>query len=480
MRSKKKIVLIDKKKIDLTGKEVVLVQGMGFVGNVMALVCANSKKRFVFGIDLPKKNKKKELARLNNGKFPFLTEDKKIELYLKNAIKKKNFYCTSSLKPYSYADIIIVDVNLDISKQNSSINKFTNFSLDLEHFKKAIKTIGENCKDDAIIIIESTVPPGTCKKIVTPIIKSTLKERGLSEKKICIAHSYERVMPGKNYVNSIINFHRVYSGNDQKSCHAASKFLKTIINTKKYPLTKLNSTTETETAKILENSFRAMNIAFMVEWTRFSEITKLNIYNIVKAIRKRPTHKNIMLPGIGVGGYCLTKDPLLAQWSLNNFYNSNKNLDFSYKSIQTNDLMPYYAYRFTKKYLKKMKNKKIILMGCAYTGDVSDTRYSPVEYYYKLLKKNKYKIKVYDPYVKYWNEVNIKTLKKNEFYDEESDAIIVCTGHHKFRDNKNLIDNIMLKKKKLIIDLIGILNDREINKLKQKHEIKILGRGDLD
>ncbi len=72
---------------------------------------------------------------------------------------------------------------MDISKQNSSINKFTNFSLDLEPFKKAIKTIGENCKDDALIIVESTVPPGTCKKIVAPIIKSTLKERGLSEKK---------------------------------------------------------------------------------------------------------------------------------------------------------------------------------------------------------------------------------------------------------------------------------------------------------
>ena len=118
-------------------------------------------------------------------------------------------------------------------------------------------------------------------------------------------------MPGKNYFDSIVNYWRVYAGIDDESAKKCEKFLKKIINTKDYPLTRLSDTTSSETAKVLENSYRAANIAFIEEWGRFAEDIGIDIFEIIESIRMRPTHSNIRQPGFGVGGYCLTKDPIL-------------------------------------------------------------------------------------------------------------------------------------------------------------------------
>ena len=103
-------------------------------------------------------------------------------------------------------------------------------------------------------------------------------------------------------------------------------------------------------AKVMENSYRAMNIAFAQEWSRFAEEAGVNIYEVVNAIRMRPTHANLMLPGIGVGGYCLTKDPLLASWSKLNLFNSEEPLSQSEMGVRINDQMPLFAFNFLKKH----------------------------------------------------------------------------------------------------------------------------------
>ena len=166
------------------------------------------------------------------------------------------------------------------------------------------------------------MPPGTCEKIAFDIIKNGLEVRNLDSDSFNLGHSYERVMPGPNYIDSIQNYYRVYSGINEESANATESFLRTIISTEKYPLTRLNGTNATELAKVLENSYRAMNIAFMVEWTRFAEEAGVNMYEIVNAIRQRDTHSNLMFPGLGVGGYCLSKDPLLASWSRKSLFNA--------------------------------------------------------------------------------------------------------------------------------------------------------------
>ena len=222
------------------------------------------------------------------------------------------------------------------------------------------------------------MPPGSTK-IAYDILHQEMTQRGLDATNLFVGHSYERVMPGPNYIDSIQNFYRVYSGINEESAEKTKNFLETIISTKKYPLTKLKNTNSTELSKVLENSYRAMNISFIVEWSRFAEEAGVDLYEVVNAIRMRPTHKNIMLPGIGVGGYCLTKDPLLASWAKQNIFSSIEPLTMSEESVRTNDKMPEKAFNFLKSsFGKSLDGKKILLLGISYLPDVGDTRYTPV------------------------------------------------------------------------------------------------------
>ncbi len=348
--------LDDKENIDLflesnKDKKVVVVQGLGFVGAVMSLVCSNSLRGeyAVIGVDLPNSANFWKIKSINDGIFPIVSSDPKIEKFYNISRQKQNFYATYDPYAYSKADFIIIDINLDVLKKSNFNCDLINYDVDLNPFKNAINIIGENCKENVLILVETTVPPGTSKKVIKPIIERCLKKRNLKTNEFKIGHSYERVMPGPNYIDSIQNFYRVFSGIDEKSAVATEIFLKTIISTKKYPLTKLSNTNSTEMAKVLENSYRAINIAFSTEWSRFAEESEVNLYEVIDAIRMRPTHSNLMYPGIGVGGYCLTKDPLLASWSKINHFDSNDKLIQSENGVRVNDKMPLFAFNFFKK-----------------------------------------------------------------------------------------------------------------------------------
>ena len=359
-----------------------MVQGLGFVGSVMALVVANAltEEYAVIGIDLPSAFSYWKIQSINEGVFPVIADDPKIELFYKEAKRKNNLYATCDPHAYSKADIIIVDINLDVKKQSNDDGHLEDYSVDLTPFKKAITSIGTYCKPDVLVLVETTVPPGTSQKIVRPILEECLQKRGLSADQLKTGHSYERVMPGPKYIDSIQNFYRVFSGTDETSADATEKFLRTVISTDEYPLTKLGNTQATEMAKVLENSYRAMNIAFMVEWSRFAEEAGVNIYEVVNAIRMRPTHKNLMLPGLGVGGYCLTKDPLLASWAKMNLFGSEEPLTQSEKGVHINDQMPLFAFQYLQsQYEGSLKDKKVLLLGVSYLNDVGDTRFTPVQ-----------------------------------------------------------------------------------------------------
>ena len=465
-------------------KKVVVVQGLGFVGAVMSLVCANSKKNeyVVIGVDLADKDNFWKIKSINKGVFPIKSSDSKIDEYYKSSRDKNNFYATYDPYAYSKADIIIIDINLDVKKKTNFNNDLIDYDVNLNSFKKAIKSIGANCKDDVLILVETTVPPGTCKKVIYPIIKKSLHERNLNTSKFKLGHSYERVMPGPNYIDSIKNYYRVFSGINKQSSDATKNFLKTIISTKKYPLTKLGNTNSTELAKVLENSYRATNIAFAVEWSRFAEESDVNLYEVIDAIRMRPTHSNLMYPGIGVGGYCLTKDPLLASWSRKNHFASNQALEKSVKGVETNDKMPIFAFKFLKKEFKlnNLKNKLLLFLGVSYRSNISDTRFSPVETLYNHCLKDGGKIHLHDPYVSFWEELNIK-IKQDLFsiLKIDIDILIVTTLHDEYKNSKKLISKLLKKKKMMILDTVGLFSEHEIKKLKKIHNLKVIGRGDL-
>ena len=177
-----------------------------------------------------------------------------------------------------------------------------------------MRTIGEKVKPDCLVLIETTVAPGTTEFVAWPIMKKAFAARGIESEPL-LAHSFERVMPGRDYVASIRDFWRVCSGCNVEARRRVEKFLHEVLNTEEFPLTVMDRPIESETTKIVENSYRATILAFLNEWSLFSERNGVDLTKVIKAIRMRPTHNNMIFPGPGIGGYCLPKDAGLGYWA---------------------------------------------------------------------------------------------------------------------------------------------------------------------
>ena len=463
-------------------KQVVAVQGLGFVGSVMSIVVANAaNERFaVIGVDQDSERGRQTVDSLNSGVFPIVASDPKILQYYEASQRKGNFLATIDATAFAHADVIIVDINLDVQKQSDDEGALLGFDVDLGPFRSAIETIGRHCKPDALVLVETTVPPGTCDHVVAPTIRQALRDRGLGDQSIRIGHSYERVMPGPDYVDSIESYYRVYSGIDQQSADATEAFLRAIIRTDEYPLTRLGSTNSTEMAKVLENSYRAMNIAFAVEWSRMAEEAGVDLYEVVEAIRLRPTHANLMFPGIGVGGYCLTKDPLLASWSRSNLLGGSEGLQRSEMAVSINDQMPRYAFEFLeRRYPRSLDGASVLLLGVSYRGDVGDTRFSPVEPFYLHLQRAGAMVGAHDPYVRDWPEVGIQPgAVLAESLTLAPELVVISAGHSMYRENET-VEALLACEPLWIYDTIGLLSSQQIEDLSKRHTVIVLGRGDL-
>lgn len=463
------------------GKTVVVVQGLGFVGAVMSLVCANafSKDYAVIGVDLANESTYWKIKSINDGVFPLIADDPKIDIFFENAKRQGNLFATYDALAYKYADIVIVDINLDVQKQSYEKGGLKAFDVNLNGFKAAIQSIGRNCRDDVLVLVETTVPPGTCEQVVKPIIEEELVKRDLTLKNYRLGHSYERVMPGPQYIDSIREFPRVYAGINETSADAVEAFLKTIIDISKCEITRLEHTNATEMAKVLENSYRAMNIAFAVEWSRFAEEAGVDLYAMVNAIRARPTHANLMYPGIGVGGYCLTKDPLLASWARKYHFGSTSDLEMSINGVSVNDQMPKFAFNRLLQVFGDVSDKKVTFLGVSYRGDVGDTRFTPVEPLVEMVRDTGAEIVLHDPFVSYWEEQKCNVESDlDAVIDSTTDLIVVSAGHSQYR-LESTIDKLMALNPALIYDTIGLFDKEQLLILQSKHKVSVLGRGDL-
>ncbi|MDB9963297.1 nucleotide sugar dehydrogenase, partial [Pseudomonadales bacterium] len=353
------------------------------------------------------------------------------------------------------------------------------FDVDLGGFKAAVQSIARNCRDDVLVLVETTVPPGTCEQVVRPIIEEELVKRELSLKNYRLGHSYERVMPGPQYIDSIREFPRVYAGVTEASAAAVEQFLKTIIDVSKCEITRLEHTNATEMAKVLENSYRAMNIAFAVEWSRFAEEAGVDLFSVVNAIRTRPTHSNLMFPGIGVGGYCLTKDPLLASWARKAHFGSTSDLEMSINGVSVNDQMPKFAFNRLVQVFGDVSGKKVTFLGVSYRGDVGDTRFSPVEPLVEMVREAGANIVLHDPFVAYWEEQKCDIDSDlNAVLDSKTDLVVVSAAHSQYKLGST-IDKMMALKPALIFDTIGLFDKEQLLLLQSKHKVSVLGRGDL-
>jgi UDP-N-acetyl-D-glucosamine dehydrogenase len=462
-----------------TERPVVCVQGLGFVGTAMAVAVANAcdlqgRPFFnVIGLDLASKDGLSKIDAINNGRMPFKCEDSEFSKLFQLAYTNRNLIATADPEAYALASTILVDVNLDIRFRNGQSY------LPWDDFRAAIRALGEFMPAKCLVIVESTVAPGTCEKIVAPILAAEFKNRGLPADGFLLAHSYERVMPGKEYLNSIVNFYRVYSGYTSEAADACEAFLSKVINVKDYPLTRLDSTTASEIGKVLENSYRAVNIAFMEEWGRFAEAVGIDLFEVVAAIRKRPTHCNIRQPGFGVGGYCLTKDPLMAEIAARELF-ALGHLKFpsSCQAVAINRTMPLVSLDKIQALLGgSLQGKSLLLLGVSYRQDVGDTRNSPSQIFVENARARGAVVLCHDPYVEYWEEL-AEPLPAEIPSAANLDAVVLAVPHEQYLQLD--LNQWLGKANPLIFDANNVLSPKQLAMLKNSgRRLASIGRGDL-
>jgi nucleotide sugar dehydrogenase len=398
----------------------------------------------------------------------------------------------------------VVDVQCDYYKEE--LGNCRRGRADIAALEECLKIIGEKIDPECLVLIETTVPPGTTEYIAYPIIKKAFEKRGIKKEPL-IAHSFERVMPGREYVASIRDFWRVCSGINENARKRVIKFLSEVLNVEKYPLTILDRPIESETCKIVENSYRATILAFLDEWSLFAERNGVDLIKVIKAIKVRPTHSNIIFPGPGIGGYCLPKDGGLGVWSYNKLMGFEDDIfKITPIAIDINDTRALHAAELVRDALRNMGKiiaaSKIAVLGASYREDVGDTRYSGSEVMVRKLTEMGAEISIHDPYVKHWwelekqdtypvlgnsragffrNQGNLVDTKIQSNLSETlkgADAVVLAVRHQAYLNLEPEKIIKMTGHPVAVIDCFGILDDEKIKRFFELGcEVKGLGRG---
>ena len=493
------------------GREIVVVMGLGFVGAVMAAVVADAEDskgkptKFVIGMQRPSTRSFWKIPLINLGQPPVSSEDPEVAPMIDRCVnKKKTLTATFTYDALKFADVVIVDIQCDYLKE--SLGNVRDGRAEMEALEESFEIIAQNISPQALVLIETTVAPGTTEQIAYPIMKKVFKKRGLKGDPL-LAHSFERVMPGKNYVASIRDFWRVCSGVNEEATRRVVKFLKDVIHTDKFPLTVLDRPIESETAKIVENSFRATILAFLDEWSLFAEQNGIDLIKVINAIKVRPTHNNMIFPGPGIGGYCLPKDGGLGLWAYRHVHGFEDDIfKITPLAIDINDTRSLHVAQLARDALRNMgrpiASAEILVLGASYREDVGDTRYSGSELMVRRLTEMGAELRVHDPYVLHWWEFERQdeypassSSLKRFFRGQEklrdlrveqdlgkalhgADAVILAVRHKHYLslDPDEVVANA--GGSIAVVDCFGILDDNKIKRYFELGcEVKGLGRG---
>ncbi len=497
------------------GKEIVVVMGLGFVGAVMAAIVADSRgkdgrpNKFVIGCQRPSTRSFWKIPMLNRGESPVKAEDPQVEVLIRRCVlENKTFTATYASECLSLADCVVVDVQCDYIKRD--LGKMRSGEADMAALEATMRVIGEHIPPSCMVLIETTVAPGTTEFVAWPILKKAFAKRGLTAEPL-LAHSFERVMPGKEYVSSIRDFWRVCAGCNPEARARVEKFLREVINTEKFPLTIMDRPIESETTKIVENSYRATILAYLNEWSLFAERNGVDLIKVIQAIKMRPTHSNIIFPGPGVGGYCLPKDGGLGYWAYRHilgFEDGDEVFRITPTAIDVNDTRGLHVAELVRDALRNMgryiAGSEVLLCGASYRQDVGDTRYSGSEIVVRKLTQMGADIRVHDPYVDHWYELEnqdeypVKGLSWERFFRNQThlqdirvqkdlaaalhgvEAMVLAVPHAPY---------LQLEPEDIVrwaggpiavIDCFGILTDEKTKRYFQLGcEVKGLGRGHM-
>ncbi|MCR8744698.1 nucleotide sugar dehydrogenase [Romboutsia lituseburensis] len=402
----------------------ICIIGLGYIGLPTAAVFADNGYK-VIGVDI----NKEIVDNLNKGKI-IITEPH-LDKLVRRVVDKKNLIGVS--KPCE-ADVFIICVPTPIGENKKA---------DLKYVIDATSCILPYLKKGSVVILESTSPVGTTKNIIKNILKKSNLDIG---KDVYLGYSPERVLPGK-IIEELINNHRVVGGINEVSAIKIKQLYETFVKGEIY----MTDTDTAELVKLIENTFRDINIAFANELAQICDSLEINVWDVIKYANKHP-RVNILNPGPGVGGHCLAVDPWFIVESRPDLANLIK------LSRNINDYMPQYMFKLVKSLLKDDEdNKKITILGATYKPDIDDVRESPITKLINLLKENDYEVCVYDPYVN-----NLENKVKNlNVAVKNSNLLILGVGHSIFKniDFKELLN---LMNSNILLDTINFLNKEDM------------------
>ncbi len=407
--------------------EFINVIGLGYIGLPTSLMFAQSGIK-VIGTDL----NKSLVNSLADGKLTF--QEKGLEELFQNAISNGIEFSTD----YQKTDTYIIAVPTPYIKESKKI--------DPKYVISAVKSVLDVCEPGAVIIIESTVSPGSFDKYIRPEIE---KQGIIIGKDVHLVHAPERIIPG-NMIYELKNNSRTIGADDPKIGNCVKK-LYTHFCKAEIVITDIRSA---EMSKVVENTYRDINIAFANELAKICRIDNIDVYEIIRIANKHP-RVNILQPGPGVGGHCISVDP----WFLVGDYPGLANIVLTARKI--NDSMPEYVLERVYDIMQErgmLDISRVGLYGLTYKENVDDIRESPTLQLLEAMKKHLAPpLRVYDPFVKH-------DVVENQYHDfdrflEDVDLVVIMVSHDEIKEHMDKLEG------KVVLDTKNICGSDRVYKL---------------
>lgn len=398
----------------------VAIVGLGYVGLPLALL-ADRKGFKVIGLD----NNAEKVKMINNHTAPFADEK------ISEELQTTRMEATMDATRLEEANIIIVCVPTPVYEDRTP---------NLEPVKGACQTVAQHLQKGQLVIIESTVNPGVCDETVLPILE---KVSGLKcGQDFYLAHCPERINPGDPKWN-VENISRVVGAYDEESLRLAVDFYESILQGEVKPMRSLK---EAEAVKVVENSFRDINIAFVNELAMSFVKLNIDVVNVIEGASTKPFSFLAHFPGCGVGGHCIPVDPYyLIEYAKGNGFDHA----FLRLARQINSQMPRFTVEQVQAALKEhnidLKDAKVAVLGLAYKGNIDDYRESPALEIIKELEKSGAQVVAYDPHV--YDQSTTRNLDEALGF---ADAVVIATAHQIFKDLTP--DQLLTKNVKVVVD----------------------------
>ena len=431
------------------GMTKIAVIGMGYVGVPVAALLADQKGFDVTGIQRRSQRSGWKIEVLNAGKSPFEGDEPGLDALIKRVVKKGRFRVTDDFSVIRDMDIVLIDVQ---TPTDGADHKPRYLSL-----KEVSRYVGSFIKRRTLVVIESTVAPGTTQFVVRPLLerKSGLK----AGKDFYLAYSYERIMPGR-LLDYIINLPRIVGGVNGKSRDKAVEMYRRIVKAKILATDVLTA----ETSKTMENAYRDVNIAFANEMAMVCESLGIDVYEVRDLVNSR-AERHMHVPGIGVGGHCLPKDTWLLNYGVNKYGKVPINPEFVQLARKINDFMPTHATQMVRTLLAskriRLRDAKIAVLGVAYLENSDDVRNTPAYDVIRELEAFGAEVVAHDPYVRTFPEAEL--LRKMDDVVRGADCVVISTRHKPyFRLNLKKLKSLM--RTPIIVDGRNVLDRAKAEK----------------